>query len=380
MAIRKWVVLDTANDVYVDSLCIREGDVAIIKRRLKGGLRDGIDIIEVDNGVLSFTVLLTRGMNIWRGNCGGIPLKWDSPVRGPVHPKYVPCREPSGLGWLYGFDEWFVRCGLQSNGSPDFDAQGRLIYSLHGGISNTPASYAEIVLDTETQEITVTGTVHEARIFSRNLQLQVTYRTKAGEPSFTSRDVVTNLSAEPGSMQLLYHINTGQPFVVPGSRAAVPYETMAPRTPAAKADLPAWNLCGPETSGSEEVVFFFDPAADEQQNTEVMLMNPQQDHAILLKFNKRQLPYFSLWKSRLANADGYVAGMEPSVNFPNERSFEESKGRVVPLAPGESREFDLTLEFLQEAAEVARAEEKIRRLQSHAEGKTVHPADAGWGP
>ena len=33
--------------------------------------------------------------------------------------------DPGGLGWLEGFDELFVRCGLDSNGPPLFDAQGR---------------------------------------------------------------------------------------------------------------------------------------------------------------------------------------------------------------------------------------------------------------
>ena len=48
-------------------------------------------------------------------------LGWKSPVHGPVHPNFVPLNEPSGLGWLDGFDELFVRCGLESNGAPDFD-------------------------------------------------------------------------------------------------------------------------------------------------------------------------------------------------------------------------------------------------------------------
>ena len=36
--------------------------------------------------------------------------------------------EPSGLGWLDGFDELLVRCGLESNGAPEFDADGRVVY------------------------------------------------------------------------------------------------------------------------------------------------------------------------------------------------------------------------------------------------------------
>ena len=72
-------------------------------------------------------VLPTRGMGIWRvtaaGRSGTADVGWKSPVRGPVHPAFVDLGEPSGLGWLDGFDEFFVRCGLESNGAPDFDAK-----------------------------------------------------------------------------------------------------------------------------------------------------------------------------------------------------------------------------------------------------------------
>ena len=40
---------------------------------------------------------------------------------------WVPLTEPSGLGWLSGFDELMVRCGLESNGAPDFDDSGQML-------------------------------------------------------------------------------------------------------------------------------------------------------------------------------------------------------------------------------------------------------------
>ena len=39
-----------------------------------------------------------------------------------MHPRWVPLSEPSGIGWLDGFDELVARCGLFSHGAPDFDA------------------------------------------------------------------------------------------------------------------------------------------------------------------------------------------------------------------------------------------------------------------
>ncbi|OXE35403.1 MAG: hypothetical protein CGW95_14090, partial [Phenylobacterium zucineum] len=40
------------------------------------------------------------------------------------------------------------------------------------------------------------------------------------------------------------------------------------------------------------------------------------------------LPYFVIWKNTVDVSDGYVCGLEPSTNFPNPRTFEETKGRV----------------------------------------------------
>src|SRR5262245_56513769 len=38
---------------------------SIRQLRLKGGLRDGVELIEVEAGGLSFSVLPTRGMGLW---------------------------------------------------------------------------------------------------------------------------------------------------------------------------------------------------------------------------------------------------------------------------------------------------------------------------
>ena len=91
-------------------------------------------------------------MGIWKAWLGDAkgnewPLGWNSPIRGPVHPKFVPIAEPSGLGWLDGFDELLCRCGLFSNGAPDFDERGVLLHPLHGRIANRPAHRLSVETD-----------------------------------------------------------------------------------------------------------------------------------------------------------------------------------------------------------------------------------------
>ena len=51
--------------------------------------------------------------------------------------------------------------------------------------------------------------------------------------------------------------------------------------------------------------------------------------AIALRFNRQELPCFTVWKNTAALEDGYVTGLEPATNFPNFKTFERQQGRVV---------------------------------------------------
>jgi hypothetical protein len=53
------------------------------------GKQEGVDLIEVDNGKLTFAVIPTRGMGLLRAQMGDIRLGWDSPVKEVVNPAYI---------------------------------------------------------------------------------------------------------------------------------------------------------------------------------------------------------------------------------------------------------------------------------------------------
>src|SRR5262249_37575904 len=145
MAAKTWMLLDVDRDAAQETLHVTAADVsgappkfAVVARRLVGGLRDGVEVIEINNGTCRFTVLPTRGMRIPGAWAGDLEIGWRWPVRGPVHPKFVGLWAPHGIGWLDGFDELLVRCGLESNGPPVFDEHYRLKHPLHGRIANQP--------------------------------------------------------------------------------------------------------------------------------------------------------------------------------------------------------------------------------------------------
>ena len=85
---------------------------------LKGGRSEGCQLITMDNGSLTIRVIPTRGMGILDVQKGDVRLGWDSPVPEIVHPSYIDLESRGGLGWLEGFNEWMVRCGLEFAGHP----------------------------------------------------------------------------------------------------------------------------------------------------------------------------------------------------------------------------------------------------------------------
>jgi hypothetical protein len=342
----------------------------IRKRRLHGGLQDGIDEIEVNNGALSFSILPTRGMGLWKGSFRGIPLGWQSPVPTPVHPRFVNLTDREGLGWLTGFNEWLCRCGLVSNGPPG-DDQGNAL-TLHGRIANLPANFVQVSITFDKPHtITVSGIVDEGALFLGRLRLHTTYATELGSNRIVIHDEIENLSSEPAETQLLYHLNFGPPLLQAGSRFALPIREAAPHTPHAAEDIDRFDVYRGPTPGYQEQVYDFLPATDRQGQTLALLLDPSGESASLLRWNVDELPCFTIWKNTQAESDGYVTGLEPATNFPYFKAHERSQGRVRMLEPGGRWQCTWSIEILESKAAVDVAVSEIAEIQQATPAK-VH--------
>ena len=385
MARKSWTLLDADKQQYIEKISIGPADVggaakgySVTKTRLRGGLREGVDVIEVDNGRFRFVVVPTRGMGIWKAWLGDMTVGWKSPNRGPVNPAYVPLFAPSGLGWLDGFDELLVRCGLESNGAPEFSEDGKLAYPLHGKIANRPAHYVEVSVDGDTGEITIRGVVDETRFHFAKLRLTTELKTKVGEPGFRIHDTVENLSGKPAGTQMLYHVNFGSPLLEPGSKFVAPLKTVVPRNDHAAEDIKSWQDYPGEKADYEEQVYFMHLLADKQGNTQTLLKDAHGMRGASMYFNVKQLPVYTVWKDTAAAEDGYVTGLEPGTNFPNPRTYEGQQKRVAELAPGGKTSYDLKIEIHDKAADVAKAEKAIAALQSGQKPKVFETPQEGW--
>src|SRR5262249_27251074 len=165
MAEQSHVLIDAAQSVVRDDFDLAgEGELGrrswkASLRTCRGGCSEGVHVVTLDNGAMSIDVLPTRGMGIWRVRRGDNTLGWQAPARDAVNPAFVPVMEPAGLGWLDGFSELLCRCGLESNGPPEFDEAGRLLRPLHGRIANTPAHRVELILNEDAGRLALRGVV-----------------------------------------------------------------------------------------------------------------------------------------------------------------------------------------------------------------------------
>jgi hypothetical protein len=385
MTTRSWTLLHQADSTRIDHEIISpqdlgvEGSWKIEKRTLHGGLSEGVDEIRVHNGRLTFSIIPTRGMGLWKAWLGDLEIGWKSPVRGPVHPQFVDLGEPSGLGWLDGFDELLVRCGLENNGAPEFDDEtGRLKYPVHGRIANRPAIHVSVTVDTDTQEISVRGIVEETRFHFLKLRMVTQFTTRFNSSAVTIHDEIENFSSSPAEMQMLYHANFGLPLLDGGSRVVVPAKTVVARNERAASGIKTWDSYPAPTPGFEEMVYFMELHAGDDGWTRALLKNAHSTQGVSLAYIKRQLPCFSLWKNTTAEGDGYVTGIEPGTNFPNPRSYEGKHGRVVKIDGGKRAAFLVTLEVHPTAKDVADAEAAVNKIRAGREPQVWDKPQPGW--
>lgn len=344
---------------------------SIRKLTLRGGRQEGVDVIVVDNGLLTFTVVPTRGMGILEATAGDVRLGWESPVREVVHPQYINLEQRGGLGWLEGFNEWMVRCGLEWAGHPGRDefvdntgARAEMQLTLHGRIANLPASEVEVLVDpAPPYRLRVRGRVDERMFYGPKLELWTEISTDPGAAAFRIEDTLTNRGAHEQEFQLIYHCNFGAPLLESGARFAGAVRRLTPFNAHAAKDVDRYAEYAGPTRGFVEQVYCLEPVADSTGRSLCLLQNARADRGVALGFAVEALPCFTLWKNLAAPEEGYVTGLEPGTSFPYNRRVERLAGRVPRLAPGASRKLGFDVSVLLSRDDVVRATAEIKRIQ-----------------
>lgn len=323
----------TAN--VLESL-VADGREYATRARLTDGPSEGVEVVTLKNDGFEVDVCPTRGMGILDIRSGEDRIGWDSPVLGPVHPSLVNLESRNGLGWLEGFTELFVRCGLSYVGPPGADEEAGPIagdITLHGRIANLPAGSVEVGHDEA--GVFARGVVTESVLFGPQLRLTTEIRLTP-DNRVVVRDEITNFGPAECEYEVLYHINVGPPILAGGTRVCVDaIEEVCPRDPRAAEDVDTWSECLPPTDGYAEQAYFFKPSAGANGRTTASLVAPG-GKAFSVEYDPVELPCLTLWKCTQSEEAGYVVGLEPGTNYPNHKSFERAQGRVPVLAAGET--------------------------------------------
>jgi len=376
------VLTSIKRDTHAESWQLKSSDLpsykgdarwSINKRTLHGGKQEGVDLIEVDNGRLQFRVIPTRGMSVLDVTLGDVRLGWNSPVKEIVHPSHINLHDRGGLGWLDGFNEWMVRCGLSFAGHPGEDKfinnvgdEATMNLTLHGKIGNIPASDVIVVVDREAPyRIRIRGRVHEVSFYGPNLEIWTEISTVPGSSAFRIRDVLKNKGTFDEEIQVIYHANFGRPLLGKGARMLSAAKKIVPFNENAAQAIDRQEVYSSPTKGFTEEVYKIYPKADEDGNTTAMLMNPAGDRGVTVSWPVEQMPYLTQWKNTAAENTGYVTGIEPGTGFPHNRSYERKHGRVPKLGPGQSRTFELDFSILSNVDEVKAAAAAVMKLQGN---------------
>ncbi len=340
---------------------------------LHGGKQDGVELIRINNGALVITVIPTRGMGILDvrdARTNERLLGWDSPVKEVVHPKYVDLESRGGLGWLEGFNEWMVRCGLANAGHPGKDVftnntgdKAEMDLTLHGKAGNIPASEVRVIIDpAPSNRIRVQGVVNERMFYGPKLKLVAEVSTEPGAGALRISDTITNEGAFDEEFQIIYHANFGVPLLEKGAQVVVAAEQVTPMNANAAKAVEQWTTYAGPTKGFVEEVYLINPYSDSQGHTAAVLHNAKGDRGVSMRWPTEQLPYLTIWKNTSAQADGYVTGIEPGTGFPFNRRVERKFGRVPKLAPQQTRRFDIDVQLLADQSAVEAATKAVRQI------------------
>ncbi len=377
------VLTSVRDGVHVESWRVTSRDLqvrgtpgfSVEKVTLHGGKQEGVDLVTIDNGRLQIRIIPTRGMGVLDVKSGSIRLGWDSPVQEVVHPRYVNLHNRGGLGWLEGFNEWLVRCGLEYAGLPGKDSfintlgeTAEMDLTLHGRIANIPASEVEVLIErAPPYRIRVRGRVDERMFFGPKLELWTEIATHPGSARFTLSDHLTNHGSIDQEFQLIYHANYGAPLLEEGARFVAPVARVYPMNEHSARDIAAFDRYQAPRTGFMAQVYTLYPLAGKQGRTTVALHNREASRAVSMSFSVGELPYLTLWKNTNSLEEGYVTGIEPGTGFPNNRSVERQFGRVPRLKPGEARSFHLEVEIHDGRDQVASVLDRITRIQGARE-------------
>ncbi len=323
--------------------------IAGIRRwQLVQGREDGVELIQVRTGAgLTYYVSPARGLDISLAEFGGFPISWQS-ANGDVHPAYY---DAGGLQWLRtAVGGLLMTCGLTQVGSPNVD-QGEAL-GLHGRYHHLAAEQVSAVAqwNGDEYEMRIGGSIVETRIFGEHLRLTREIRSRLGRNSIYIQDQVENVGFESVPHMMLYHFNFGFPLLSPQTRLAFPSRRVIPREP--ETPLAGYDQWQAPTAGYRERVYYHEDLLVDNGWSSAVIENPEFPVAtgghcglqVRLSWMTQNLPRLIEWK--MPGMGVHVLGIEPANCYVEGRAKERERKTLIYIEPGQSLNYQLTLEIM----------------------------------
>jgi hypothetical protein len=305
------------------------------------GIERGSRVFEFWTGSgLEFHVLADRALDISSCRYKGMSLAWRSSV-GDAHPAFY---DASGTAWLRSFQGgMLVTCGLDTFGKPN--RVGEQEFGLHGRISNTPARAVNYSTAWEGDQyrLEISGEVRQTSVFGENLVMHRRITTAMGSNRIRIEDVVTNEGFNTQRHMILYHVNSGFPFLSEKARLKFNVRNTTPFDENSRLGLEDWMVFQPPTPGFQEQNFVHEPVPDANGWAAAELENPELKLGLRVAFDTSTLPYLNEWK--MMGEGLYVVGIEP-INCTVGRVGHPAR-EAPSLEAGESRAYAVEIEVIE---------------------------------
>ncbi|BDF57827.1 DUF4432 domain-containing protein [Christensenellaceae bacterium] len=330
------------------------------REMLLDGKESGVRLLRLKNGAhLQAEVICDRGLSLGEVTYKGLNLSFLSHT-GVVSPAYYVENGKDGF-YKNFFGGMMMSCGMTHMGAPCID-QGKSL-GLHGPMPCTPAE--EVCADVrgasgDAPEIVVRGKLRQSEVYAEHLICERTIRVKYGEDKITIHDDIENKGFEKQPFMVLYHFNFGYPLVSEYTRVFLAEQECTPRDEIAQGGFSSRYQMDAPRAGRPEECFFCKLKGDAGGDTLVVVENKALGLAAALKYNVRQLPFMTEWKSMMAG--DYALGINPGVYTPMGRAHARENGMLTYIAPGETKSFDFELCISDDSSRIASFRELVDTL------------------
>lgn len=187
----------------------------IEKKTWKDRFGSNINILVISNGLLIFSVIFERGMDIGEIYLEDEKISWNRSKNHLLHPDNVNLYEDGG--WEKGFYGAVAGLGPEIFGTPDE------IRTVHGTGSYSQTVLNSVRISCDQDRICIEGTVpikgyNTEQIYEKNIRIL----TKLNSPLIVRKDVTRNLTGEKQPLDDGYHIQLCGEFVAKGGKYVLP--------------------------------------------------------------------------------------------------------------------------------------------------------------